>query len=212
MSSKTLIILPYIDKYSDDFVLDLCNESDYIICADGGQDLAYRLNIKPDVCIGDFDSTSIVDHLDCEYIRYPAEKDITDGEACLEHALGQGFKEISFLGGIGGRLDHTLGALALLEEAADYDVSVELKDENNRVTLLKPGEVNCVMKKDYKYLSIVPLDSDVSGLCLRGVKYPLENAVISRSSTLCISNEILNDKAIVECENGYAYIIQSNDK
>ena len=90
------------------------NEDDIIICADAGYQLALSEDIKPDIIIGDFDSASRPTVNGSRVIELPVIKDDTDTLSCLRYALSLGVKEIVILGGIGGRLDHTIANLKLL--------------------------------------------------------------------------------------------------
>ena len=89
--------LEYMEKYFD---------NSYIICADSGYRKCEKLGIKPDLVIGDFDSSD-KPNFDCETIALDVRKDDTDTFFCVKTAVKKGFDEIVILGGIGSRLDHT---------------------------------------------------------------------------------------------------------
>ena len=67
------------------------------------------------------------------------------------------------------------------------------------------------MPYGFKYMSIVPLDEMLEGVTLKGVKYPLENAVMYRYKSLGISNEITDGIADVKVEKGRGLLIFSKD-
>ena len=113
MYNKALIILSFVEKIDVSHLNAISSISDYIICADGGVDIAKTYGIMPDCVIGDFDSTINSNRLDCLYITLPSEKDFTDTEAAINHAIELGIRDITVYGGIGGRLDHTLGNVGL---------------------------------------------------------------------------------------------------
>lgn len=162
---------------------------DFVIAADKGYEYALQIDVCPDLIIGDFDTahfpTCTFTH--SKLITLPAEKDMTDTEAALDIAATKHPSSITILGGLGGRFDHTMGNIALLSK---YDLPITIKDEKNSVTLLRPGKY-FVAKTEYKYLSLVPYSPAVSGLSVRGVKYPLEDAELTHNNTLGISNEII---------------------
>ncbi len=60
--------LEYMEKYFD---------NSYIICADSGYRKCEKLGIKPDLVIGDFDSSD-KPNFDCETIALDVRKDDTD--------------------------------------------------------------------------------------------------------------------------------------
>ena len=76
---------------------------------------------------------------------------------------------------------------------------------------LQENEKVTVNKDKGTFLSLIPLDYELSGVTLSGVKYPLENARIFRSKTLTISNEITADLAEISVKNGSALVIVSRD-
>jgi len=210
--NKCIIILPYIEKYTDEYLIQEIQSSDYVICADGGQTIAKNLCITPDCVIGDFDSTKEDIKLACKYISYPAEKDLTDGEACLLHAIKLGYCDITFLGGIGGRLDHMMGALSLLLIGYKNCVNVVLKDMKNQVRLIDESLEIEIIKDIYKYFSLYPVNYFAEIEYIKDAKYNLkEPTMLPKDSTLCISNEVLGYSARLKLRSGLAYLIQSND-
>ncbi len=207
-----VILLPYIEKYTDEYIRNELSQADYVICADGGQSLAKRLNIKPDCVIGDFDSSTVKHELDCRYIEYPSEKDLTDGEACLLHAIENECTNVTFLGGIGGRLDHMMGALALLFIGYNNSVIVTLKDMRNSVRLIDSKAEYTVEKDIYKYFSLYPALDEIELEYIKGARYPVSSpTIMPKASTLCISNEISDKSAKLKLSSGLCYLIQSND-
>lgn len=212
MDRTATVILAFIENYDRDFLMHYVNNSSYIICADAGQSIAAANDIEPDCVIGDFDSTKEDVRFDCKYISYPVEKDITDAEACVLHCIDEGITDINFIGGIGGRLDHTLGALSLLIKFKDNLGRIRLIDKCNQIELLENGSI--IIEKDpaYRFFSIVPVYEKISGVSICGAKYPLDNVEMKKASTLGISNEVIDDYAKVTINDGLAYIIRSSDK
>ncbi|WP_332448425.1 thiamine diphosphokinase [Sphaerochaeta sp.] len=93
---------------------DLIDTHDYVIAADSGYDTAKRMGIRVDCCIGDFDSTrflaEIIEH---NALKQPKDKDESDTELALRHALDQGYTEYVLVGGGGFRMDHLFATYAL---------------------------------------------------------------------------------------------------
>ncbi|MEA4987868.1 MAG: thiamine diphosphokinase, partial [Anaerovorax sp.] len=82
------------------------HDDDFIICADGGYELAKKEGIVPHIVIGDFDSGNAPEKDSETVIHVPAEKDDTDTLLCLKYGIETGFHVFGIVGGIGGRLDH----------------------------------------------------------------------------------------------------------
>ncbi|MEC9490234.1 MAG: thiamine diphosphokinase, partial [Halanaerobiales bacterium] len=95
-------------------------EIDKIIAVDGGANKARKLNIIPDLIIGDLDSITkknkkFYRKKDLEMIEYPVEKDQTDSEIAVDYCLKNGFEELYLTAALGGRIDQQLANLNLLE-------------------------------------------------------------------------------------------------
>ncbi len=211
MGKSCTVVLAFIENYDKEFIMKYVESADYVICADAGQKLAAKYGFTPDVVIGDFDSTDVQIHLNCKYITYPVEKDITDAEACVLHCIDEGIDNITFLGGIGGRLDHTLGALSLLVKFKSQVERITLIDKRNQIELLENASLTFAKDLNYRFFSIVPVYEEIHGVTITGAKYPLTDVSMVKASTLGISNEIVSDEATITIKDGLAYIIRSND-
>ena len=87
---------------------------DYVIAADRGYDSLMAYGVVPDLAVGDFDSLGYQpDHPNV--IQLPVEKDDTDMVFALRKGLELGYRRVLLLGGVGGRLEHTLANLQLLD-------------------------------------------------------------------------------------------------
>ena len=201
LNNRCYILSSYFEKPNAEFFYSIKDENIPIICADGGQKIAKEFNLNVLITIGDFDSSS---SLNPNNVVYPSEKNITDTEACIIYAKEQGFENITILGGLGGRADHSLGNLGLLSK-----YSVDLIDTNNHVRYLENESIS-VIKGNYTYLSIIPYGCKDITVWIKGVKYPLSNHTLSFNETLCISNEIEDNSANIRIQ-GSALIIESND-
>ena len=213
MYSTALIILSFVEKTNVPQLNALSSASDYIVCADG-VDVANMYGIRPDCVIGDFDSTNTSNRLDCLYITLPSDKNLTDTEAAINHAIELGITDITIYGGIGGRLDHTLGNVGLLEKYLGKLEHLEFIDGKNSMQLLDSEVCSSAMltpDSSYKYFSLIPLDSTAEGVTITGAKYCLDNVSISRPSTLCISNEISCSNAHISVRSGKVLLVRSGE-
>lgn len=185
---------------------------DLVICVDGGTSHAINLGIYPDVIIGDLDSLSedvvkLLKDKKIEWKIYPKEKDETDLELGVKYALKYNPEKISFIGLLGKRIDHTLANIFFLERIKDRGIEVEVIDKNIYITLLKGPE-----KKEFwgnlgGIISLIPLSDSVEGITLKGLKYTLNNEPLYRNLTRGISNEFIEEKAIIEIKSGTLIVI-----
>ncbi len=181
---------------------------DLIIAADGGYDNAVALGLNPGLFIGDMDSAK-GNVSEIEAIKLPVEKDFTDTEAAIEKAIELGFRHIDIIGAIGTRFDHSMANACLLKKYTENDGKIRILDSNNEIFAVKG---KCVINgRKGETLSLLPLDTKISGLTLKGVYYPLENADIGIGTTLTVSNVITADEAEISVREGIVLAIIARD-
>ena len=185
-------------------------ESRYVICADGGYELAKKLGIKPDVIIGDFDTYKDKLPDNCEVIKHPAEKDDTDTMLAAKLAIERGYNHITICGAIGGRLDHTIANIQTLRYILKHEAYGELIGDGNYVTMQGAGIKVYSRMKGY-YFSIFSYTDECTGVSLTGFKYPLKNGVIKSNFPIGVSNMIIGKSGIVSLESGILLIVFSKD-
>lgn len=193
------------------------NTYDKMIVADSGMNFLYRNGIVPDVVAGDFDSVSMesLEHFSkmnaVEMLRLNPIKDDTDTEFVIREAIRRGASEITILGATGTRLDHVLGNMHLLGIGLQKQVPIFLVDAHNRIRMIQ-GETELSKAEQFgDFVSLLPICGDVKGVTLRGMKYPLYDAVIPSFSSLGISNEIVEQKASISVREGVLLVIESRD-
>ncbi|RRN70651.1 thiamine diphosphokinase [Peribacillus simplex] len=176
--------------------------------------------IEPKYGFGDFDSVSEDEYKKIEQTLvqinlYSSEKDETDLEIAFKWALGQKPSEIHILGATGGRMDHFLGNIQLLQKESvlpyHEDIDIYIVDQQNIFTVKTAGSYEVAALKDKKYMSLLPVTAEVSGITLSGFKYPLSDASLEMGSTLCISNELISESGNVSFEKGILMVIRSSD-
>lgn len=179
--------------------LEELRPGDCVIAADRGYIHCKDAGIEPDFCLGDFDSLLPGEAVPDTAIRYPAEKDDTDTALAIKLALSLGLDEIALLGGIGGRLDHTLANLQLMRFAACCDASLSIITSSDRAHLLTSGVHQLPASAESRRFSLFAFTPAVTGLYIRGAKYSLEDACLTDSFPLGISNETLPGEPVNIC-------------
>lgn len=195
-------------------ILSRLNTADMIIAADGGASHLYGSNICPDVIIGDLDSIdaeakAFFESKNVPVHTYPAQKDQTDTELCIDYAANQGSVEIILTGVTGTRLDHTLANVFLLRRLLDMGIKGSIVDAHNEIFITASGLT--VNGAPGEILSVVPVSGRVTGLTLEGLAYPLTNKTISMGDTLGISNVFTGSTAQIRLDSGIVLIIKSAD-
>lgn len=187
-------------------------KDDLTIAADSGYHIARALGVTPSVLVGDFDSYGDEPFPDsAERLQVPAEKDFTDAQLAVETARRRGADSIVIIGGLGGRLDHTLSCLSLLEDLWHCGIHrAVIQNGKNRARYLE-ADSTLLPASDYRYLSLIAVDPVVKGVEIRGVKYPLERATLKRGWQYAVSNEITGNCAFLSVRKGGLFVIESRD-
>ena len=186
-------------------------KDDLVIAADSGLLNAQKLGVKPDVLLGDFDSLGEPDvDPDTKIIRLPVEKDDTDTQAAVDLALSQGAREIVIIGGLSGRLDHTLSVLAILEDLNAKHVHALVTSGQNRARFLRNNST-LIARGKFRYLSLIAADPVVKGVTLEGCKYPLKKARLYRNRQYAVSNELTGNCALIDVRRGGVWILETVD-
>ena len=193
-------------------------EDALVIAADSGYDNAKMLGYaeRCDFIVGDFDSTKELAFCSrAKIIRVPAEKNESDAQLAINLALdtlNDYSDEIIIIGGLSGRLDHTLANLCLLEDVASVAPMVSICDGKNRVRFLKERSSLLIPKSEYKYFGLIPSLFSAKGVTIEGAKYNAKNVTISRDiASFAISNEVLDSFAMVSAKKGGLFVIESKD-
>lgn len=184
-------------------------EGDVLICADGGCRAALRFGLRPTLTIGDFDSMP-VSEVQGERIILPVEKDDTDLVVCLREGRKRGYREFIAAGCLGGRFDHTIGALQCAADCALRGESLWLCDIQNRVTVLRPGMYAFPALPGRK-LSLLAYTPVVKGVTLQGAKWELTNAELTHRWPLGCSNEWVAPEATLTFAEGLLLVSFSAD-
>ncbi|WP_192977742.1 thiamine diphosphokinase [Mammaliicoccus vitulinus] len=175
--------------------------------------------IMPIAAVGDFDSVTneelhqIKKQIEIDPVK--KEKDDTDLALAVNLAVELGYAEIRIYGATGGRLDHFMGAVQILTkpEFLAEDIKISLIDSQNEITVLKPGSHRISQVEGMKYVSFIPLNTNIR-IKLDEFKYELPYTTLEQGSTLTISNEFKEgyDQPLVTVELGNILMIQSKDK
>ena len=176
---------------------------DFLLCADGGWRLARRLGLTPDEVIGDFDSSTEPEGL--PVTRVPMEKDDTDTMLCLKRGLALGFEDFLVVGGFGGRVDHTLANFQSLHYAARRGARAEMRDGGSWAAAVVEGSIRVPAKPGK--LSVFALSDVCRGVCIRGTKYAVEDAVLTNAFPLGVSNEFAADLAEISVREGALLVV-----
>lgn len=174
---------------------------DYVIAADRGFDSLLAYGVMPDLAVGDFDSLGHAPKHP-NVIQLPSEKDDTDMVFALRQGLKLGYRRFVMLGGVGGRLEHTLGNLQLLDWLTLRGAQGFLAGEKTVATAIRDGAKLTFPASMSGYLSVFCNSGRATGVTLSGFKYPLTDHTLTSDFPLGVSNQFLGQSACVSVEQG----------
>lgn len=180
-------------------------ENDLIIAADGGYSTLKKLNIKPDLVVGDFDSLGEAPENE-NVIKHPIKKDDTDTLLAVKIGLEKGYKTFVIFGAIGGRLDHTIATIQTATFVAENGGIAYIYDGNHTVTAIKNSNIK--FSKDAKgYVSIFALSGVAKDVTINGLLYELNDTDITPHFPVGVSNEFIGKESEIIVKDGILTII-----
>lgn len=180
----------------------------FVICADGGYDTAVKYGIRPDLIIGDFDSTKSKMPKDIRVLKLPVQKDETDTMAAVMVAFKLGYTSFVLTGCLGGdRFDHSLANINVLLYIANKGGSGVICEEDTKIFVLHGGRLVLTELKGAT-VSVFPYDGTSCNLTYEGLEYPLFQQNLTAGSTLMgVSNSIVSNRAEIRVNIGCALIV-----
>ncbi len=177
---------------------------DLIVGVDGGCSKITKYPIN--IAFGDFDSLTVPVNAETIY-RYKKEKDETDLELAIDKIIKMdNIDEIIIYNATGGRLDHFLCNLKLLERYVDYNITII--DEQNKISCLRV-DAYVIKKTHYQYFSLIPCVN--SNVTIKNALYEIINKDILSTDTYTVSNEFIDEEVFITINQGMVYLIESND-
>jgi thiamine pyrophosphokinase len=188
----------------------IIKDDDYIICADGGTRHALALDLIPDLVIGDMDSTEKVD---LKKLRddgvsielFPLDKDETDLELAIIRAIELKPKKIVIVAALGGRIDHTLGNIALLADPRLSTLNLRLDDGVEEIFFCR-DQVQ-VHGGNGDIVSLIPWGGPVHHIHTQGLKWALVDETLHSDRTRGISNEMISNNASIRIGSGLLLVV-----
>jgi len=182
-------------------------------CVDSGIDSCQMSNVIPQRLIGDGDSATSQgwawgNGLGIPVEVYPPEKDLTDLQLALQTVgLVQGQMAAVVTGVWGGRFDHTFSNIYSLKGCEEFGVwGCCAADEREVLILLKgKNSVRIETVNSPEVVSLLPLSTQCSGVCIDGVRWPLADVELHDGLPYAISNRLsaVDTELTVAIETGW---------
>lgn len=176
---------------------------DLVIAADGGY--AHMGGVKPDLVVGDFDSLGYVPAGE-QVVRHPAEKDDTDTMLAAKVGIERGYRAFVLLGGVGGRLDHTLANIQTLAFLREHGARAALIGEGETITLLHNESLRFRAELS-GIVSVFSYGAVAYGVYERGLAYALTDATLTDTNPLGVSNAFTGAPAEVSVREGRLLVL-----
>ena len=180
-----------------------------VIAADSGILHAAALGVTPELWAGDFDSVTKAERAAFAHIpqmEFPPEKDMTDGELAIDEAIGRGATRLVLAGAFGGaRADHAYLHLAAGVSMSERGLDVLLTSGNQEGVPLAPGRQAALDYAAGTLFSVIGF-TDIDGLTISGVRWPLQGRHVPFGSSLTISN-IVTGRLEVTLASGRAVLV-----
>ncbi|CAG0986794.1 Thiamine pyrophosphokinase [Anaerolineales bacterium] len=209
MFPKRIIIFANGDLSDLEKARSLLRDDDFIIAADGGTRHVIALGRIPNFIIGDLDSVTfdlrLLTDKGTQIIQFSHDKNETDLELAIQHALTLNPEQVIILAALGGRLDQTLGNIALISDLRLSTFDCRLDDGIEEVFFChdkceingKPGDI----------VSLIPWQGEVIGVVTTDLKWPLRDETLYPNKTRGISNEMLGETAAVQIRSGSLLVV-----
>lgn len=177
---------------------------DCVIAADGGLRHTEKLNIRPDVILGDFDSLGYAPE---GANVFPVEKDDTDAMLAVRRGLQLGYREFLLYGSMDGpRLDHTIANFQTLQYLCDQGAFGCLVGNACIAAVVKNGSLHFPAGREGT-ISVFCLGADAEGVDIEGLYYPLKNGTLTAGFPLGVSNHFTGKEAVIRVRRGSLLVL-----
>ncbi len=201
---KKCFIFGALDVETLDYIPE---DGDFVIAADRGFLNTEKFSVIPDIIIGDFDSLGFVPKGDNVTVL-PVKKDDTDIGYAIKYAMDKGFKDFIVYGALGGLIDHTYANFQLASSVSQKGGNIIFAGKDVYVTAVTNSALN--ISGGSGRVSVFAATEKASGVTLKGLQYELNDAELSNSFPLGVSNSFKEKKAEISVKSGTIVVISEN--
>jgi thiamine pyrophosphokinase len=202
--SKYLIVAngPFLSKA---IILEAA-ENAFIIALDGASNKLFKLGIKPNIILGDFDSfQGEVDFFsDVKRLIIP-DQNFTDLQKGLKFAKKYA-SEIHIVCATGGRMDHEQSNIRSLQSEHSIHCPIYLHNECQTMTFAS-NQTILIAGKHHDYCGLFGMPEAVMLVKNAGLGYGGEKPYVLSSSSFSVSNRLIGDDGAIVEITGDALIV-----
>lgn len=196
----------YIVGAGEDCRIDFIpTTDDFVIAADAGLRYLEQAKINTDLVIGDFDTLNAVPQHP-NVISLSTEKNDTDMLAAIREGINAGYSDFYLYCGTGGRIDHTIANLQALSFLSENGKQGFLIDNESIITAITNQKITFDSIQS-GYVSVFSYSPKAEGICLQGLKYELDKAVLTNTFPIGVSNEFIGKESSISVDNGTLLIV-----
>ncbi|MDR0291623.1 MAG: thiamine diphosphokinase [Elusimicrobium sp.] len=175
-------------------------KNNFVLCADGGANIAAAAGVTPDAVIGDMDSVTAKTRTKFKKIPWLKirNQNNTDFEKALDFVKKSDIKKAVIVCAAGGRLDFTLSNLLATARYLPYFDIVFKSRAWEIYPINKTKKFSC---RAGTRVSLLPLAA-CAGVSLSGLEYALKNKNLTPADTLTLSNRAVNNNFEVRIKKG----------
>lgn len=210
---KRAVVVAHGDVFPEDRAeLD---GADLIVAADGGALALDRWGLLPHVLIGDMDSVGeegadAFAKRGVRVIRKPREKDESDLELALGHAIAAGADEVTLLGLFGGpRFEYTIANALVLADPRYRGRALRAVSGRTQVGALHAGETAVLSGRAGDLVTLLPVGGDAEGVATEGLRYALRTETLRFGPSRGMSNLVTAAPASVSIAKGTLLIVET---
>jgi thiamine pyrophosphokinase len=187
-----------------------------VVCADGAARHLLKADRVPTIIVGDLDSLDPdvykwVDAMGIPLERHPRDKDYTDGELALQHALEYEPDKLVIIGGHGGRTSMFMANLKILRHAHDAGVDATMLGRGETLRYLDEGEAYDLSHLHGSVFNVLPVGGDAT-VTIQGAQFEGPEIELKGASARGVSNVVAKEgPAHVETHAGLALLIVESD-
>lgn len=189
MKTKAVIFLNGVFPHRKVITLNT-NKNDYLIAADGAANYLKKIQITPDIILGDLDSIdkNVLNYFlgrDIPVVKY-TEQETTDFEKSLNFVTQSGMKDVIIFGFTSLRPDHSLNNFSVMKRFYKK-LNIKFIDNDFIIEFIKKSISFNYKKK--QLISLLPFPA-ARGITTKGLRYSLKNESLSlgvREGTLNIA-------------------------
>jgi thiamine pyrophosphokinase len=202
------VILVGAGPIIDDSFLRRCKDCFFVAC-DGGYVHFLNQGMTPDLFVGDFDTLDPkLLSFAKEVIRLNTIKDDTDTIYAIKKCFEKGFDTFYLYGCLGGKIEHTISNIQTLSFLLDRGAKGYLIDEKGKEALTMIDDDISFSPLSEGMISVFSHTDCSKGVNIENLMYTLENATLTSSFPLGVSNQFIKGKkARISVNEGKLVII-----